>query len=225
MLAVAVVASAIGGAIAVSPTPSGAAGPIVFNGSPGTGPPPATLGPYTMTPFPTDARPFFTNVTSVPSPNGGAVTFGAPLSHRGVPGNGWDNWSNGYTGDVYCSTASCTGGTPGPGEETVTMTLPANTVAFYFYAEADVDGTFQFTATAQDGTTSGATSVTTPNGAKYFGFYGTPTDPLVSVTVTTNITELGLAVGEFGIATQAPPPTTTTTAPASVVVVTPKFTG
>jgi hypothetical protein len=26
----------------------------------------------------------------------------------------------------------------------------------------------------------------------------------VSITVTTNITELGMAVGEFGIATQAP---------------------
>lgn len=41
---------------------------IVFDGSPGTGAPPATLGPYTMTPFAADPRPTGEAVYTVPSP-------------------------------------------------------------------------------------------------------------------------------------------------------------
>ena len=33
------------------PGPTAAAGPLFFDGSPGTNPPPATLGGYPMTPF------------------------------------------------------------------------------------------------------------------------------------------------------------------------------
>jgi hypothetical protein len=154
-------------------------------------------------------------VSDVPAPTGGSVTFDGQLEHLLVP-TGWNNWSNGYNSDVYCSDCP-TNGHP----SSITMTLPANTVAFYFYAEADAFNTFDFTATAQDGTTSGSVSVTTPDGAKYFGFYTTdPNNPIVTVTTSNSATDNGFAVGEFGIAMQVPTPP----APAEVAL-TARFTG
>jgi hypothetical protein len=167
--------------------------PIVFDGSPGTGPPPATLGPYTMTAFGPDPQPVNGGpvVTSVNDP-AGTVSFSPPLTHSTV-GNGWDTWSHGYTGDVYWTTGS-----------TITMTLPAGTRAFYFYAEPNTFDVFEVTATAQDGTTSGPIQVQGNSGAKYFGFYATGTPNIESITVTTTDTT-GFGVGEFGIAPAAPP--------------------
>lgn len=216
-------------------TPVAAAGSIQFDGSPGSAAPPSTLGPFSMTPFGDDGRPTHTTVTTVPAPTGGVLTFDRPVGHEKI-GDGWGNWSHGYTADVYCTTAvNCTGGTPGPGEESLLMTLPTNTFAFYFYAESDKFATFHFTATAQDGTSSGAVPVTTPDGAKYFGFFSNdPSNPIVSITVTTDLTstDFGFAIGEFGISNQVPAPVppapTTTQAPPpapAVVGVTPRFTG
>jgi hypothetical protein len=167
--------------------------PIVFDGSPGTGPPPATLGPYTMTAFGPDPQPVNEGpvVTSVNGPTG-TVSFSPPLTHSTV-GNGWATWSHGYTGDVYWTTGS-----------TITMTLPEGTRAFYFYAEPNTFDVFEVTATAQDGTTSGPIQVQGNSGAKYFGFYATGTPNIESIAVTTTDTT-GFAVGEFGIATAAPP--------------------
>ena len=52
---------------------------IVFDGAPGTNPPPATLGGYTMVPFAPDARPDFTIVNDLAVPAGslcgGALGF------------------------------------------------------------------------------------------------------------------------------------------------------
>jgi hypothetical protein len=165
---------------------------IVFDGSPGTGPPPATLGPYTMTAFGPDPQPVNQGpvVTSVNDP-AGTVSFSPPLNHSTV-GNGWATWSHGYTGDVYWTTGS-----------TITMTLPAGTRAFYFYAEPNTFDVFDVTATAQDGTTSGPIQVQGNSGAKYFGFYATGTPNIESITVTT--TDTTLAVGEFGIAPAGAP--------------------
>ena len=218
-------------------TPVAAAGSIQFDGSPGSAAPPSTLGPFSMTPFGDDGRPTHANVTTVPAPTGGVLTFDRPAAHEKI-GDGWGNWSHGYTGDIYCTTAvNCTSGTPGPGEESLVMTLPANTFAFYFYAESDKFATFHFTATAQDGTSSGAVPVTTPAGAKYFGFFSTdPSNPIVTITVTTDLTptDFGFAVGEFGISDQVPAPVTPAPTPATtqaptpapaVVAVTPRFTG
>ena len=174
-------------------TSCSAAPPIAFDGSPGTGPPPATLGPYTMTAFGPDPQPVNQGpvVTSVNDP-AGTVSFSPPLTHSTV-GNGWTTWSHGYTGDVYWTTGS-----------TITMTLPAGTRAFYFYAEPNTFDVFEVTATAQDGTTSGPIQVQGNSGATYFGFYSTGTPNIESITVTTTDTT-GLAVGEFGIAPAAPP--------------------
>ncbi|MDX6414850.1 MAG: hypothetical protein QOH23_2260 [Gaiellaceae bacterium] len=163
------------------PTPT-----IVFDGSPGTGAPPSTLGPYTMTAFGVDPRPTGNTVTDVTGPTG-TVGFSPSLTHSTV-GNGWATWSNGYTGDVYWTgTAS-----------TITITLPAGTGAFYLYAEPNQLSPFDVQATAQDGTTSDAVSVDGNGGAEYFGFYGTGGATIVTVTVTTADTT-GLGVGEFGI--------------------------
>src|SRR5712692_6699568 len=100
-----------------------AAGSIFFDGSPGTGAPPVTLGGYTMTPFGTDPQPLFANVGGVAGPTGN-VTFGSPLQHLRV-GNGWATWSNGYGGDVYWSN----------GATSTSVALPSGTSAFYLYAE------------------------------------------------------------------------------------------
>jgi hypothetical protein len=171
---------------------------ITFDGSPGTAAPPGTLGPYTMTPFPADPQPLFTNVSSVAAPTGGSVGFSPSLNHRRI-GLGWATWSHGYTGDVYYTN----GGT------SATMTMPANTVAFYFYAEPNPFGFFDITATAQDGTTSGPIPVDGFAGATYFGFYATGGDTIVSITVGSTV---DFAIGEFGIAVNRPPDCSTATA-------------
>jgi hypothetical protein len=166
-------------------------GSIAFDGSPGTAAPPATLGPYTMTPFGDDGRPEFDMVSDVPDP-AGTIGFSPSLSHRQVPGS-WATWSHGYTSDVYF--------TGGP---QITITLPAGTKAFYFYAEPEQFAVFSVQATAQDGTTSGPIPVQGEGGAQYFGFYGTGAATLASITVTT-ADPSGFAVGEFGINPAAGP--------------------
>ena len=159
---------------------------IGFDGTPGTAAPPATLGPYTMTPFGADGRPLESTVSDVPDP-AGTIGFSPSLTHTRIGGS-WATWSHGYTGDVYYLI---------PGSQ-ITITLPAGTKAFYFYAEPNTFDVFSVEATAQDGTTSGPIAVQGNSGAKYFGFYGTGDATLESITITTSDTS-GLAVGEFGI--------------------------
>jgi hypothetical protein len=170
---------------------------ITFDGSPGTGAPPATLGPYNMTAFGADPQPLNNGpvVTSVNDP-AGTIGFTPALNHSRV-GNGWATWSHGYTGDVYWTNTG----------STITITLPSGTTAFYLYAEPNSLSPFTVTATAQDGTTSGPTTVDGNGGARYFGFYGTGGATLAFITVTTNDTA-GLGVGEFGISPSAAPPIT-----------------
>ena len=177
--------------------------PIAFDGSPGTGPPPATLGTCPMTAFGSDPQPLHTNVLSVAAPGGGSVTFSSPLEHETV-GNGWATWSNNYTGDVYVIS----------GTSPVTLTMPSATLAFYLYAEPDqYSPSFNVTATTQDGTSSGSVAVYGYKGATYFGFYTTSSsDPIVTVTVSG--TDTYTAIGEFGIdqARQAASSSSTVTA-------------
>ncbi len=174
---------------------------ITFVGTPGTAPPPPTLGPYTMTPFALDNvnpvnpyGPIIYNTTSVatpPLPCGGSIGFSPAQDHRRV-GFSWGNWSHGYTGDVYYGNGLVQ-----------TITLPAGTGAFYFYAEPDQYGTFSIQATAQDGTASPIIPVLSdPNvgGASYFGFYTINGVPLTSITVTNLSGGSSVALGEFAIA-------------------------
>jgi hypothetical protein len=181
---------------------------VCFDGSPGIGSPGTTLGGYTMTPFGTDSQSPCTNdgTTVTPAPTSSVtdtartITFDQTLNHDRIGFNGtyapncWATWSNGYTGDVY-DTASSTN----PGQ--VTITLPAGTKAFYFYAEGNqfVD-IYTVTATEAGGRTSGPITVNGDAGATYLGFYGIDGATLTSIKVT-DTDPFGFAVGEFGINT------------------------
>jgi hypothetical protein len=154
---------------------------VVFDGSPGSGAPPATLGGYQMTPFPSDTRPIETLVSDIPAP-GGSVALSSAVHVLSVP----EFWATGpWAGGTYSGTVYWTGSN----QASVTMTLPAHVKALYFYASPFACGTFLMQATAQDGTTSGPTPVTTTCGfgaepnAGYFGFYATGSDELTIVTI------------------------------------------
>src|SRR5207245_10147895 len=96
----------------------------------GTAAPPSSIGGISMTPFPLDARSLTTfSSVPVPSPLSGNIAFSIPLQHLRVT-QGWATWSHGYLGDVYW--------TQGP--QTVTLTMPNNTQAFYLY---DVPNSFE----------------------------------------------------------------------------------
>ncbi|MBK7233860.1 MAG: T9SS type A sorting domain-containing protein [Saprospiraceae bacterium] len=167
-------------------------GGIVFDGSPGAAAPPNTLGGMAVFPFPSDPRTLLLDETTVNASESCplAIQFSPAMSHRRVPLGGWNNWSHGYTGDVYFSN----------GLTSVTITLPPNTRAFYLYSEVNLFATATIVVNANDGTTSGPVPVTTPNGARYFGFYTTsPNCLLTTVTVTVPAGNVGFAIGEFGI--------------------------
>lgn len=157
----------------------------------GTNTPPASVGSHTLTPFDQAVQaaiPNFTNVSVIPgSPIGGDLTIN-PTSNKRTIGSGWATWSHGYTGVVYYNN----GGTQ------ATLTLPANTKAFYFYVESDAFGTYDFTAISNSGVSSGAVAVTGNAGANGFAFYSTAGESISSITVSVAGTS-GFAVGEFGI--------------------------
>jgi hypothetical protein len=169
-------------------TASAAPGSIVFSDAPGTSAPPSTLGSYKMTPFPADTQAVGATVSGVAGPSG-TLGFTPSLEHCLTPNSAgcWQTWSNGYSGDVYATSSG-----------SITLTLPAGTSAFYFYAEPDEFETFSISATSDDGTTSGAVPVAGDAGAEYFGFYATGTATLTSITVSGTDPD-GFAVGEFGI--------------------------
>ena len=180
---------------------SAAQAAVVFDGSPGSGAPPATLGGYTMTPSPQDTRADFTGVTDAPATPASSFSFDQTMQLYTV-GQSWgsSNWAGGtYAGRVYYSN----------GQSSVTITLPSPKNAVYFYATPNQFGTFTMQATASDGTTSGLIPVTTnpgggPPSGQYFGFYGTAGDKISSVTMTFNDPSAGLsdfAVGDFALST------------------------
>ncbi len=173
---------------------------IIFDGSPGTTAPPSTLGPWSMIPFASDARPYPADVTTVPysSVCPGEIAFsasGMPIGlHHVKVGDGWDTWSHGYLGDVYNTSLSI-----------ITINLPAGTNAFYFYAEPNVQLPYNVVATANDGTTSGPIVIDGFGGAHYIGFYTTGAAcVLTTIQITMPVAAAGFAVGEFGINLSVP---------------------
>jgi len=176
--------------ILLSAVPAGA---VITAVDLGTGAPPTTLGGYTMTPFGPDPTPEGSTVTSVASPLGGAVTFSIGLSHW-VIGSGWATWSHGYSGDVYST----------DGALSVTLTLPANTAAFYLYAEPNPFAIHTITVTANDGTFL-SLPVNGNAGARGYGFYLSGPGSLTTLTVSSPTTDF--AIGEFGIAKLSGTPT------------------
>jgi hypothetical protein len=173
-----------------------AAGTVTFDGSIGTKKPPKRLGGQKVRHFKRDHRHLGNKVTSVKGPTGRIRLSSAAIHDRvknSQKSGFWKTWSNGYHGDVYYISSS------------VTMTLPAHTTAFYFYAEPNDHRTFTITATG-DGATSRPVHVNGKGGAKFFGFVASGGAEITSITVSSD--DLfnpglhlggGFAVGEFGI--------------------------
>ena len=160
-----------------------------------------------MLPFDQAAQEAIPNLTNgisiIPgSPIAGNLTI-SPAASRRTPGNGWGGsaiWGRGYVGPVFYSDT-------GP----ITLTLPPNTRAFYFYAQSDQYGTWNVTATTNSGATSGQIPVSTNNevgAANGFGFYSTAGEVITSITISTDAQLTGGAVAEFGISSEAGETTT-----------------
>jgi hypothetical protein len=174
----------------------------------GTNAPPAMLGGYTMTPFGSDPTAVGTLVTSVTSPLGGVVSFSRPLKHL-VVGSGWSTWSHGYAGDVYWAMFDESLDQQLPFQQYVTLTLPADTAAFYFYAQPNVsiNARWVMRVTAENGPFTWEFVANLPMwslvsevyGANGWGFY---LDGPGSLTTLTIFCFTDFAIGEFGIATR-----------------------
>jgi hypothetical protein len=159
----------------------------------GTAAPPGVIDGVSMTAFGLDPQPTFDFVTGVASPLGGNVAFNDSLLHVTV-GAGWASWSHDYTGDVYRKFDN----------QPLTLTLPANTLAFYLYIEPN-DGTQPFSLTA---TGSGGgnfvlnDSIFWDSSAAGF-FFKADGETLTSIQISTG-GDQAYAIGEFGIAVPAP---------------------
>lgn len=196
------------------PTPA-----LTFVSSPGTGAPPATLGPYTMLPFSPDPQPLNTEVSKVAPPKAPAgehVSFTPALLHLQVAS--WNSyqgqgvsWTDGYTGDAYATATLSELQNVQGGPTSMVFTLPGNTFAFYFYGvlrnlpfQAPPCPSLDMTATAQavsplktgKGTVKTWTVSVSECSAHYFGFYCSGGLILTSIKVGSVI---DFAVGEFGI--------------------------
>ncbi len=188
-------AAVVGAVLAVSAAASASGGSVTFDGSPGTGPSPLILGPYSTQAF----TPSGTNgqvVTSAAGPTG-AIAF--PSAYfESLP------YADGTTGFLAF---------PPGGSVTsfhVMITLPAATGAFYLYAGWDCPacsgdpGAVSITAAVQDGTSSGPMAITGQGAtyARYFGFYAGCGSALSSVTLTLSGTGYApfMTLGAFGIA-------------------------
>lgn len=162
----------------------------------GTTSPTASLGPYTMMPFQADSQSAgYMPVSSVESPLGGFVVFDSPLLHAVTPGE-WLTWSHDYNGDVYYTASN----------QSITMTMPQGTSAFYFYAQPNSLSLHSISANASDGINVGVEinqDVEGYQGASYYGFYGTDGSMVSSITVTCET--MDFAIGEFGIASVPAP--------------------
>jgi len=155
-----------------------------FDTSVGSAAPPDTLGGYVMTPFgpdPSGAPSWVTSVAS-PCPIPGSIQFSRRVSHRRA-GSSWSSWSHGYTGDVYFTV----------GAQSMTITLPTSSCAFYFYVQPSSYDLFTFTVTADDGT-SASFDAHGSAGAAYCGVYG---EDLSSVAISSSV---DFAIGEFALA-------------------------
>jgi hypothetical protein len=167
----------------------------------GTSPPAATLGGYVMTPFAANQSAVHDFVTSLTTPNGGTMgfeTMGLTTSQETFHAS----WSDGYTGDEYAVLSPLRSQA-----EFLTLILPADTLAFYFYAVPDQQAIETITATAQDGTSlvENNLSGVGANGASYFGFYATGGDRVTSITISDTSDFL---IGQFAIAEAVPLPST-----------------
>ena len=169
--------------------------------------PPAQLGSHTMTPFdqtPQAAIVEFSTVTSIPGGPGGTFVGVSPASNKVTDGVSWNaatSWPGGASVFFFS----------GYGVSSQTLTLPANTKAFYFYVESNSYTTsYEYTVTTDSGATSTPTVVAGNGGGHGFGFYSTAGENITTITVSGNgLSGAGFLMGQFGISSG---PTTTTCA-------------
>ncbi|HWS77626.1 MAG TPA: hypothetical protein VN205_04535 [Thermomonas sp.] len=172
----------------------GASADILFQNL-GTSAPPATIGGHSLQQFdqaPQSALAEYSTVGVVPgNPVAGDLTL-SPSGSKYTASGSWGSapWPGSYTGAIYLI-ASTTG----------TLSLPANTKAFYFYTQGNQIGTNTITATTDSGTTSGPIAVYSnfgAEGATGFAFYTTAGESITSITINTSSSS-GFAIGEFAI--------------------------
>jgi len=134
-----------------------------------------------------------TEVATPPSATAsGPIQFSSPLEHARV-GNGWGTWSHTYNGDVYWFDELLDG-------NSLTLTFPQGTQAFYVYLEPDFFGTASFGVSS--GLAGTTLDVSGNGGATGIGFYSDdPGQDLLSITIEKQSADFsnGFGVGEFGI--------------------------
>ncbi|MBE9009886.1 PEP-CTERM sorting domain-containing protein [Pseudanabaenaceae cyanobacterium LEGE 13415] len=160
---------------------------------------PSTLAAqgFDLISVPNGAEPVGTDISTLNFPLGN-IEFSSSVNKRTI-GNGWQTWSNGYTGEVYFT----------KGASAIDITLP-NLSAFDFYAQPDVFGSFTISAIAQSGEASDVLSqvVNGNAGAQYFGFYSDdPLDPIRSIRITADPGAEGFAIAQLRGARRAVVPT------------------
>lgn len=170
---------------------------VIIDVSAGYNAPPSVLGGYTMTPM---ARNLGNSGTSVSSASdlGLTVGFGHEVTQASVGGPDWSSWSHGYTGTVWHTALAATSDK----KDSLTLTLPTGTKAFYFYAmPAEVTGAFNMTLNTVDAPDGGSKTqlVNVSQGAHFFGVYTTGNSNLTSLIISRPPGSSGFAFGEFGI--------------------------
>lgn len=164
----------------------------------GTNAPPTMLGSYSLTAFNTTPQTAIADYTAgiitIPgSPIPGDLQISAPGVSKYTALDTWGPvWAHGYAGPVFFTEG-----------KTLTLTLPANTHAFYFYVQGDIEGINTFVATTDGGTSSGPTQSVTDwenDGASGIAFHATAGETIRSVTVQlTDPHRSGFTVAEFGV--------------------------
>ena len=161
----------------------------------GVNAPPAAVGGHTVTPFDLtvqNAIPAGTQLTMIPgNPFPGSLGVSPAIAKYDFTSYN-ATWGHGYSSALYAHTSII---------PTVTLTLPPNTKAFYFYAVSNSYGLAAITAVSDSGISSGPVAVTTnvvggPNSANGFAFYGNAGENLSSITISSTS---GVILGEFGI--------------------------
>lgn len=153
-----------------------------------------------------------TTIPGVPSPATGSLTVAPGVQKQTMPGTWTSIWANGYTGPIFFT----------QGAQTITLTLPPRTTAFYVFAEQNVYGTFDITATTDSGATSGAVTVVgvaTPpavNSIPGIGFLTTtPGEAIQTITIDVEAGSNGFAIALFAMAQAPAAPTPGAAAPAA----------
>jgi len=167
----------------------------------GTAAPPATVGGHAMTAFdlpPQAAIAEYASVSGIPGNPAGPAVMVASAMHKYTLGYSWGThaWPGSYLGPAFFSSWE---------NNSVTLTLPPNTHAFYFYLQNNSDGNpaDTVTVTANSEVTSGPVLLNTgfwePNvGANGFAFYSTNGEAITTITIQTTNTS-GFAIANFGI--------------------------